>query len=198
MQINRAWEEWAEALRQIGGNGVLPIDAAVFDCVVALNVLGLPTLGSCGGHPWHGGDDEIRFPFVAIRHKSVVDALPAERLLTVWRDEGSATAAERHALATVAWTRHRPMARSLRQWYRAFLDQGSRDGRFGIEASWRGVFFNAQVESWCEDPQSSDIARLNATISGFTSEIASFGSWLRTQTLAGRLALPTSYFPDEA
>lgn len=58
----RQWDETAEKFRKVTDKLGKPIDAGIFDTVMALNVLGVPTTMSCEGHLDHG----LPYPWVDI------------------------------------------------------------------------------------------------------------------------------------
>ena len=65
----QTWQEAAVYFEKVTDRLGRPIDVGIFDTVVALNVLGIPTLQSCEGHLTHG----LPYPWVDIE---VIDTRP--------------------------------------------------------------------------------------------------------------------------
>jgi hypothetical protein len=141
-----------------------PLDPEVIDIVVALNLLGFPTVGSCGGH----ADEPDALPFIYIRYR------PEHRFdeaawARIWNSPERATPAERSHLAGIAWYVCRPLAHELRDWYDAFCRAAGVSGLFRVSASWRGVWFEPRSE---------------ASLELLQAELEAFGGFLKRELVS--------------
>ena len=110
---------------------VLPIDANILELIVALNVLGLPTFSSCGGHdPALEEDPEfVRWPMIMIGY-----LLPA-RFGGFANDD--LTQDQRREMIAYRWRTLRPLAHQLQ----SLLEQFRRE-------TGRELLFRARVRHW--------------------------------------------------
>ncbi len=58
----KSWNEVAAYMAKITDKLGMPIDSGIFDCIIALNVLGIPTSQSCEGHLDHG----LAYPWISL------------------------------------------------------------------------------------------------------------------------------------
>ncbi len=164
-------------LRRVAASTGTPLDENVVELAVALNLLGFPTIGSCGGHSWQPGDDELMLPFVAIR-QPMTSRFEGERGRRLWNDLRAADARERRYMALLAWRRYRPLRDRLEQLYHSFIsEQPATRGGFAARATWRGVVFEPRdLEQFWDE---TDPAVVNQALVSLQAELEAFGRHLR-------------------
>lgn len=76
----RTWDEMAALCKRVVDRLGTPIDPSIFEAVVALNLLGIVTTASCGGHEDHG----TFAPFIDIKAQEGWEVEQAEH--DAWKD----------------------------------------------------------------------------------------------------------------
>jgi hypothetical protein len=91
------WEAQGRLLRAHAARSGEPLDEETVEALVGLNLLGFPTVGSCGGHE----TPELEGPWIYMRLRPPY-RLSDERWAAVWNDPGCASREERRFLAGIA------------------------------------------------------------------------------------------------
>lgn len=171
------WDELEQALLA-SVPADYPFDPEIVPLVVALNLLGFPTIGSCSGHPWDGVDEEGPWlPYVAMRWR-----LP-RRIQRNWLESGwasmfSGDPRERQALALLGWAVYRPAAWRLRGLLDEFYAGSSDDRLIQVEATSHHVGFYAARAVW-----ELELAEQNDAVAAAGRQFAGLGEWLRQRLL---------------
>ncbi len=167
----KTWEEAEGELHALAAAEGTRIDPAVSDLVVALRLLGFPTIGSCEGHLEPDEEGEKREPYVGIRfrlaRRFIFGAGPSG-LSPLWLSPRDASKRERSYLAALAWKVNRPAVLQLREYLDEFCSETSRGTTFlCVRGSWRGV--------WIESAPVDD----EQTLAAVHAELRGFGQFLR-------------------
>jgi hypothetical protein len=113
-----------------------PLDLDIIDVVVALNLLGLPTVASCAGHPDEPFDEHgnLSYPYIAL-----IAQMPSRFYQLDHRDPRRWTKRERDYIAARTWRTHRRWAGQLRQLVEDWSQAAGCAIDFEVSADWRGV-----------------------------------------------------------
>lgn len=158
-----------------------PLDPGVLELVVALRLLGFPTIGSCEGH-----EEQLdALPFVGCRYRLAgrferdeADGAPNRR----WLDPSSCNERERTYLAAVTWRWYRPLALQLRELLAEFyLSNDSNCRCLHVRANHWGLTLEpSSIPSEIELLGSEQAAR----VAHLREETRSFGSFLHQRLTA--------------
>lgn len=170
----QTWKEAEGELHALAAAERTRIDPAVSDLVVALRLLGFPTIGSCEGHLEPDDEGEKREPYVAIRlrlaRRFIFGDSPGG-LSPLWLSPKQASKRERSYLAALTWKVNRPVALQLRRYIDDFRSETSRGTTLlRVRCSWRGV----RIESAIPVDDAQALAVVHAELRGF-------GQFLRRQ-----------------
>lgn len=169
--------EFERMLREgIAASGATPLDDDIIELVVSLNLLGFPTYGSCVGHEWEGGDDDLRLPFVSFCSRRMPSRFEGEYGDQIWNDTRRASKRERRYFALLAWQVYRPVRDSLNALYEEFCRVRPGVPLFAAAATWRGVLFEPREAGMLWDER--DPVVVNARIKTLGDELVAFGAFL--------------------
>jgi hypothetical protein len=162
-----------------------PLDDGVRDLVIALQLLDFPTIGSCAGHAYVGG--ELMFPFVGIRYRLPrrFEADPETGCPSpLWLDPKQASLRERTYLAALARRVYRPLAWRLRDLLREY----DTAAEFHVHASWYGLALEPRDLDALDAYESLPERTVNEILSRWSRAVCELGGRLRQAWLSGRLA----------
>lgn len=175
------WDWMERALLEGIEEPEAPLDEGVHDLVVALRLLGFPTIGSCEGHPTRAGQP-LMLPFVGIRfglprrfERDPVTDMPSP----LWLDPSLASPRERAYMAALGWRVYRPMTWGLRE----LLERYGLDCDYHVSATWSGLTLEPREPADFERLPEDEI---NALIQRWGDQLRELGASLRRDWLSSR------------